>query len=197
MNKRVILIQGPSTYVDKLKSAWSGYDIIWSTWIGEESKYSDDDIVVYCEKPRDAGVQNLALQHKTTLDGIKKAKELGYSRVLKWRSDLEPKNPDKLISLFDENSLNFLAWHTARWGYFVDYFMEGKIDDVLSAWDIDTVHGEYSEHVTTKNILSKFDKFNFVAGGIDNNNEVYWIKKNINLSIYKNHKGFKLEIDGK
>ena len=42
-----IVIQGESKYVELLKSAFKGYNTIFSTWEGEESKYSSDDKVIY------------------------------------------------------------------------------------------------------------------------------------------------------
>lgn len=194
MSKRVIIIQGPSTYVTKLKNAWSGYDIIWSTWVGDETHYDKDDIVIFNEKPLKTGVQNLALQHKTTIEGVKKAKELGYDRVLKWRSDLEPTNAEKLLSLFDEDSLNFLAWHSVRGGYFIDYFIEGKTDYIYDSWDIKTFNGDYSEQVTTENILSKFNNFNFIGDKLNETNDIFWVKRNINLSTYNKFDEFKMVI---
>lgn len=186
---RAIVIQGPSNYVEVLKAAWNGYDIIWSTWIGEEGKYSPEDIVIFNEKPNDTGIQNITLQYKTTIEGIRKAKELGYDRVLKWRSDMIPNNPKALIETFDGNSLNFLAWHIG--GYFVDYFVEGKADEVYAAWDIDRFYADFSERITTDNILSKgLNNINFISNYLTTDNEIYWIKKNVRLSHYKNNIAF-------
>ena len=47
-----IVIQGESKYVELLKSAFKGYNTIFSTWEGEESKYSSDDKVIYNSLPR-------------------------------------------------------------------------------------------------------------------------------------------------
>lgn len=186
---RAIVIQGPSTYVSQLKEAWKGFDIIWSTWVGEENKYMPDDVVIFNEKPTHTGVQNITLQHKTTIEGVRKAKELGYDRVLKWRSDMTPNNPEKLLETFKDNSLNFLAFHTA--GYFVDYFLEGKTDDVYAVWDINIFYSEFSEKITTNNIYEKgYSDFNFIACFLDNNNDILWLKKDIRLSSYKNNTAF-------
>ena len=197
MTKTAIVIQGPSTYVNELKEAWDGYDIIWSTWRGEENKYEPTDKVVFSQKPSNTGIQNLAMQHKTTIEGLKKAKELGYERVLKWRSDMKPTNPKKLFETFKMESLNFLAWHIIRGGYFVDYFVEGPIDMVYNAWDISEFNGDYSEQITTKNILGKLDNFNFIGNLINEDNEIIWVKKNVNLSIYKDIEEFKMDRNGK
>ena len=186
--KRVIIIQGPSSHVNEQKKSWIGYDVIWSTWVGEESKYEVNDLTIFNSLPSEPGVQNIALQQKTTLEGIKKAKELGYERVLKWRSDLIPNNPKKLLELFDDDSLNFLAWHDDA-KYFVDYIIEGKINEVYDCWDIPTLYAHCSEKITTDNILNRgFKNFNFICDGLDSENEIYWSKYNVFLSTYKNEK---------
>lgn len=101
--KRAIVIQGPSSNVSQLKKAWSGYDIIWSTWVGDENHYDNNDIVVHSQKPSDTGTGNINLQLITTFNGVKKAKDLGYDRVFKWRSDMIPTNPALLISSLSED----------------------------------------------------------------------------------------------
>lgn len=188
---RAIVIQGPSDYVDEIKLAWSGFNLIWSTWKGEESKYTGNDLVIYNDYPNETGVQNLALQQKTTIEGIKKAKELGYDRVLKWRSDLIPKNVNEITKHFKKDCLNFLAWHTGLGGYFVDYFMEGETDEMILAWEFSNTNGPFAERIITDNIFAKkFINFNFIANKIDKDNEIYWIKKNVYLSDYKNNEAF-------
>ena len=188
---RVIIIQGPSTNVDVLKKKWKGYNIIWSTWDGEEQYYSKEDIVIYNTKPQDFGTQNIGLQHKTTIEGIKMAIDLGFERVLKWRSDLIPTNPNELLDLFDKDKLNFLAWHTGLGGYFVDYFIEGVTNQVYDAWDINTFIGTFSERITTDNIFNKgLSKFNFIGSDLNENNDIFWAKYNIMLSTYKNNPAY-------
>lgn len=193
-NNLAIIIQGPSSNVPDLKSAWYGFNIIWSTWKGEESKYVDNDIVIFNDTPNERGIQNIALQRDTTLNGIKKAKELGYDRVLKWRSDLIPSNAKELVRTFKKESLNFLTWHNDG-KYFIDYFVEGQIDDVYKIWDISTIYGPYSEKITTDNIFSLgFDNFNFIGNELSKENEIYWTKYNINLSTYKNENCYVMKV---
>lgn len=185
--KLAIVIQGPSSNIDELKKAWDGYDIIWSTWVGEESKYSKNDIVVYNSIPSDSGICNISLQKETTLNGIEKAKSLGYDRILKWRSDLIPNNPKKLLELFVEDKLNFLAWHNDG-KYFIDYFMEGNIDDINKMWDFEEIHGPFPEKLITDNIFKKgLNNFNFICCDLNEDNDIYWVKRNTYLSSYKNH----------
>ncbi len=193
-NDFAIIIQGPSTNVSELKEAWKGYNIIWSTWIGEETKYDVNDIVLFNEIPLERGVQNIALQKLSTLNGISKAKELGFKRVLKWRNDLIPSNTEKLIKTFKTDSINFLTWHNEG-KYFIDYFIEGDIDDIYKIWNIPTINGPYSEKITSDNIfLNEFSNFNFILKELNETNDIYWVKYKINLSSYNMHDCYKVEV---
>jgi len=193
-NEIAIIIQGPSINVDELKNRWFGFNIIWSTWIGEERKYRDDDIVIFNTVPSDKGVQNIALQKESTLNGIKKAKELGFKWVLKWRSDMIPNDSKSLIDSFKKDSINFLAWHNEG-KYFVDYFIGGNIDDIYKIWDVPTIWSSHSEKITTDNIFSLgYNNFNFIGDELNTNNEIYWSKYNTNLSTYKNEKCYTMEV---
>ena len=77
-----VIIQGESRYVELLKSAFKGYNTIFSTWEGEESKYSSDDKVIYNSLPRGEfgeyifGPSNLNLQKISTINGLLLAKHL-------------------------------------------------------------------------------------------------------------------------
>lgn len=193
-NDLAIIIQGPSNNVNEQKKCWEGFNIIWSTWVGEESKYNDADIVLFNSMPNEFGIQNIALQKESTLNGINKAKELGYKRVLKWRSDLLPSDAKSLVKTFKQESVNFLTWHNEG-KYFVDYFIEGDINDVYNIWNVPTIHGPYSEKITTDNIFSlDLKNFNFVGGDLSSDNEIYWTKYNINLSTYKDAKCYSMEV---
>jgi hypothetical protein len=195
MNKDLaVIIQGPSNHVIDLKKSWEGYNLIWSTWIGEEGKYDKKDIVLFNEIPIDRGVQNIALQKTSILNGILKAKELGYKRVLKWRSDLLPSNAQKLVNTFKKNCINFLTWHNTG-KYFIDYFTEGDIDDIFNIWNLPTIHGPYPEKILTDNIFfNNFLNFNFIGEELNETNDIYWAKYNINLSSYKKEECYKMQV---
>jgi hypothetical protein len=185
--KLAIIIQGPSSNVEKLKIAWHGYNLIWSTWKGEELKYDINDIKIFNDLPNKPGVQNIAFQRDSTLSGILKAKDLGFTRVLKWRSDLLPSNPKELVNCFKKESINFLTWHDGG-KYFLDYFIEGPIDDIYNIWNIKKIYDDYSEKITTENIFSLgYTNFNFILDSLSDDNEIYWIKNSLNLSTYKKH----------
>jgi len=192
---RAILIQGPSNNVSELKKVWDGYDIIWSTWVGEESKFDENDKVIFSPTPDSSGVGNIALQYKTTFEGLKFIKDLGYDRVLKWRSDMVPTSPNELLELFQHKCLNFLYWVDLNGGYIVDYMLEGDIDLALECWDINTFSANYSERITTDNILSIDNiSLNFIGHQLTLSNDIYWIKRDVNISSYNNIKGFKNKI---
>jgi hypothetical protein len=186
MTKVAIVIQGPSSYVEELRQAWEGFDIIWSTWRGEESKYNNNDVVVFNNPPADSGVGNVACQRITTLEGVKKAKELGYTHVLKWRSDMLPSNSKRLLELFDADTLNFLAWHSD--GYFVDYFLYGPIQDVALAWDFNNNIGAFAEQLLTENVLNHlFSEFYFFVHGLSTDVDILWAKYGVSLMSYQQH----------
>lgn len=184
--KRALVIQGKSEYVSIMKEAWRGIDIIWSTWKGEENNYKKDDIVVYSEYPSDSGIQNVALQRKTTIAGIKKAKDLGYDRILKCRSDIVPTNSKNFLSLLDDTKINFLYWHTHGGGYFVDYLMEGDINDIEKMWSFESIHSKHAERLLTDQIFNKLGskEFNFIGNKLVINNDLIWLKRKFNLSVY-------------
>jgi len=182
-----IIIQGVSSYIVEQKNAWAGFDIIWSTWQGSEHLYDSNDNVIFNNNLLNSGIGNINLQAITTLAGIKEAKRLNYTNVLKWRSDLIPTNAPKLMELFKVNNLNFLAWHNIG-KYFVDYFMFGNIYDIESIWNIDVLKGSFAEQILTNNIFKKgFKEFNFIANNLNNECDIFWKKYNINLSSYQQH----------
>lgn len=197
MNKTntAIVIQGPSSYVEELKQAWTGFDLIWSTWCGSESKYSSEDIAIFNYQPEESGTGNIAWQRLSTMEGIKKAKELGYTHVLKWRSDMLPTDSKKLTNLFNTDTLNFLAWHSD--GYFVDYLMYGPIEQMLVAWEFETNTGSFAEQILTDNIWkNQFTDFHFIVHKLAADNDILWMKYNVSLLTYQQqtcYKAVKLE----
>lgn len=194
--KRALIIQGPSSNVLELKKCWSGYDIIWSTWMGEECKYDKEDVVIYNEVPNDTGVGNINLQRVSTLNGSIKAKELGYDRVLKWRSDMVSTNPKKLLSSF-KHGANFLFFHNTlpdRIGYFVDYIIESDIDTMMSIWDFNELYSTHAEAIITSNIKQKkITDINLFGGTLNDENDIIWLKRDIMIKDYKNFKEFEYD----
>lgn len=180
--KRAVIIQGPTTDYSTLKDKW-GSDIIWSTWKGEESHYSDNDIVIFNDIPNDKGRVNVNLQKISTINGLKKAKELGYTRAIKTRSDLHPTNFNKFISLFKEG-LNIPFFHDK--GYYIDYIYEGDIDLLIKCFSFNNIWPSYPEQTITEQINKVYTKENihYYGNFLNSKNDLYWIKRKLFLSSY-------------
>jgi hypothetical protein len=180
---RCIIIQGPTnhTYVLDNKNCWSGNPLIFSTWSdSDKSAYDlENDIVLFNDYPPSAGVRNWEYQRISTLNGIKKAKELGYKRVLKWRSDFKTNNSEKFLELFDLDKINFYAFMDHMGGYVTDFFMEGDINDMLELFDFEG-EGQFPEKILTDRLyqLNLHHKINFICKSLNNDANVYWYKLN-------------------
>jgi hypothetical protein len=194
MFKLGIVIQGGSTNVKEQKECWSEFkkDIIFSTWVGSESQYDLKDNVIYNEYPNDFGSANFNLQIVSTINGLLKLKELGYTHVLKIRSDLTPTNSKSFLKLIENNDLNFLCWHDHMVyedcpGYLVDYFMSGPIDDMINLWTFENIVSVVPEVNLTWNYISKISNINinYVLSDLNDENNMYWIKNNRYLSTYQ------------
>lgn len=197
MKDFVIIVQGASTYVNQLKDSLKGFNIIFSTWVGEESKYLEGDIVVYNNMLEYAGPSNLNLQKTTTISGLNKAKELGYKRALKLRSDILPTNMTNFIKSLDNDLLNFLCWHCHEVypqcpGYLIDYLMSGTIEDLLTLWDIQDMSWCVVPeiHITQQYITKLMGKvgMNYFLPDLTKDNDLFWLKRSVMLSSYQaNH----------
>jgi hypothetical protein len=194
MFKLGIVIQGGSTNVKEQKECWSEFknDIIFSTWIGSESQYDLEDNVIYNEYPNDFGPANFNLQIVSTMNGLLKLKELGYTHVLKIRSDLTPTNSKSFLKLIENNDFNFLCWHDHIVyencpGYLVDYFMSGPIDDMINLWTFEENVSIVPEVNLTWNYICKISNINinYVLSDLNDGNNMYWIKNNRYLSTYQ------------
>lgn len=193
-NDFVIIVQGGSEYVQQLKEKLEGFNVIFSTWVGSENKYSNNDIVVYNEKPTYTGPANLNLQKITTINGLKKAKEMGFKRALKLRSDLIPTNMFELFKTLDNEYLNFLCWHCHEVypncpGYLIDYLMSGNIDDLIRLWEIEDMSWCVVPeiHLTQQYITKLMGSVSveYFLQKLNSENDLYWIKRNIKLSSYQ------------
>tara|TARA_R100001163_G_C5067556_1_gene206791 strand:- start:4856 stop:5536 length:681 start_codon:yes stop_codon:yes gene_type:complete len=196
MSKRCVIIQGPTHDYERMRKAWSGFDIIYSTWEGEEEKgYTESDCVIYNKMPKEKGPGNINLQIKSSLSGLKKAKEQGYDFCLKWRSDYIPKNANKFFDLFDEEKLNFIAWSEhraflsyfrARHGYLIDYFFSGKTDWLIDIFketkllheNIPSAFPEYKITLATYKVKTDNKlKINYLLPKITSENECFFIRE--------------------
>jgi hypothetical protein len=185
----VIIIQGPVRLEPSfMEKQWEGFNLIWSTWDYEKIKTNFP--VIYNTPPYNSGVMNICYQQKSTLSGIIKAKELGYTKCLKWRSDQYPNNSNELIKLFDKDKTNSLYWHNHEHGYYVDYFMYGSVNDMMLIWDFNCNDSSisYPEQVITSQIMKHNLQINCMGDKLTTENNIIWEKNNnsIKLSSYQN-----------
>lgn len=194
MKDFVVIVQGASSHVTKQKESLRDANVIFSTWIGEESKYTNDDIVLFNQKPSYLGPCNLNLQKQSTLAGLFKAKEMGFTRALKIRSDLTTTNYNQLFNLIDNEDLNFLCWHHHEVypkcpGYLVDYLMSGKIDDLIKLWEInDMSKCKVPEIILTEQYINKLMnsvEISYFLPKLNGDNDLHWLKNNLMLSSYQ------------
>ena len=183
-----IVVQGPSDHVSEIKNSTKGYKTIFSTWVGEEDKYSTGDDVLFNAKPERIGIGNLFYQQETTMNGLLRAKELGFENVLKLRSDFIVKDIDKLIKGLT-HKLNLFFWHDYTGGYICDYVMGGKTELVAGLWKKRNDEGyTFAERMITENFFEmklKEDDFTFFLNKLDEKNDIFWTKYDKFLSSYK------------
>lgn len=197
MNDFVVLIRGQSTNVQQQKEAWKGFDVLFSAWIGEEENYTDANNALFNTPPSTPGPGNFHYQIVSSINGLLKAKELGYKNVLNIRSDIIPTNVNRFIDSLDENKLNFLCWHRHEAypgcsGYLVDYVMCGPIDYMIKLWNIsNTICGVSEINLTWQYINSCKDiDINYFINELNDENDLWWLKYNKYLSSYKMHVGY-------
>ena len=182
---RCIVVQGQTNpqYVKQIKESFKGYHIIFSTWEGTDRDIYDEwDVVLFNPIPADKGVANLNLQRVSSLKGFLKGKEMGFKRVLKWRSDFICASGEELFKLFPEDKLSFYAWH--RDNYVTDFFMEGDIDEMINLFSFDGMNARFPEQAFTNRMfeLGLDSKAHFVCKDIFEPNDIKWLKPNYWLS---------------
>jgi hypothetical protein len=188
--KGCVVIQGSvnGDILPKIRKSFEGYQLIHSCWDGDDtSHFNESDIVVVNKKPEDVGPGNFYLQRKTTIEGMKMAKELGWNRALKWRSDLWVVGD--LWSTFDFNKLNLYFWVKELNGYLCDFFMEGDIDDIITLYDTDIPKWKwnYPEFgITLQMFKNGLDtKVKLMGSELGNGVDIRWEKNDIWFSVHK------------
>jgi len=196
--KIAIVIQGPSLYVNEVKNAWKNHkeDIIFSTWIGSEKEYVENDNVIFNKYPSTNGHWNFNYQKISSYNGLLKAKELGYTHAIKVRSDYLPTNDKNFVQLLDFNKINVMCWHytTFLWlkfptfnGYISDHLMAGPINEMIELWNIKDNFCSAQTVITWSyiNKLSKSIDINYFLTKLDEKNDLFYIKFNSqNNSIF-------------
>ena len=109
MDNLAIVVQGQSKHVRLMKKHLTGHNVIYSAWTGEESEYSDKDIVIFNEIPKHSGPANFNFQKISTTSGLKKAKELGFNDLSEVEAyqKLKSTQPDLIANLINSMENHF------------------------------------------------------------------------------------------
>jgi hypothetical protein len=131
--------------------------------------------VIYNTIPQVAGTHNFNLQRVSTIAGLLKAKELGYTHALKIRCDMYPTNAQALLDCMDWNKLNFFAWCNHQDGYVADYIIGGDLNDIFTLFDTN-IYSPYPEWGLTDKLFKSelSNKTNYFLDNINKDNDVYW-----------------------
>ncbi len=187
--KGCVVVQGKTDpeALPKIKEKWSGYCLIFSTWMGDEEYYTNDDIVLFNEIPDNTGVANLNLQKITTWNGLTLARKMGWEKALKWRSDMWPTDGDSIWRTFSDNGLNFFCWHDYNGGYVTDYFVYGNCEDIIGIYDIENFNDRFPEwHITERlKNLGLHVGAKCMGNRLHSNIDIFWQKNGIWLSSYR------------
>lgn len=195
-SKTVVVVQGPTNrdFVPAIRQSWEDVPIIFSTWEGTDFNcYENSDTVVFNKQPIEIGPANFNLQRVSSLNGFLKAKELGYTRVVKTRSDFSVKNPHGFLDLCKKDCITFYAFVQDRGGYVADFLMEGDIDEMIDLFTIDKMPS-FPEQGFTKRLfeLGLNKKCNFIYNklskeGVDLywKKYDYWMSGNIGQPVWK------------
>jgi len=191
--KTAVVIQGPTTHYSLMKKMWFSEktDLIWSTWKGEEEKYTSEDKVLFSDIPSQSGTRNLNMQKISTLKGLEYALDLGYDFAIKTRSDLHPTNVDGFIHLIQNsneciNTLFFVKNNS----YYTDYLYAGKIKDLIEIFSFDDIYPPFAEYPITQKMNCSGFEINLLGGHLTPECDLKWVKNNISLSNYKKNSNY-------
>jgi hypothetical protein len=162
--------------------------------LGEEEKYMEDDVLVMNIPPKNKinHSHTLDLQRISTMNGLVRAKELGYDRVLKWRSDMIPTNPKMFLDICREDSFNINSFHNHQSGYITDFFMEGEVDDMIRLFSFPPLKYGYPEEALTEQFFANRlnEKVHYLVEDITEKNDVLWLKRNSKFSKMLNQPNY-------
>lgn len=143
--KKVLLIQGPDTYLPQLKSTYTNYNkVIFSSWENTNHPEHVDRMptTVRYTPPGKPGHGNSNLQFRGIVNGVVGAITYlnctGGDYVLKIRSDFIIPEYERLLDLLDPNKLAVLAYHNWSGGYYIDYMVGMQVNRMLAVYSKDT-----------------------------------------------------------
>lgn len=181
-----IVIQGPMANFEQVQSYYCDIpNVVWSGWSQDVDKIKHQPNVVLSKLPIIKGYKNVYCQAKTTMKGIKKAKDNGAKFIFKIRSDMVFSDICLLVAKLKlDGTIFFGAYHNWDGGYLTDFFMFGPVDKLLKIWDIPIKFRWRKvppERLMTNNFLKYFptDKINYISPILfENNIKCYWFKYN-------------------
>ena len=191
-NKKLwFIVQGPMDFYEEIKNSYSAFsNVVYSTWKNEKNKLINEKHKVLSNQPFVSGKQNINLQVKSTLEGLKYASKMGCEYAFKIRSDMVISDLELLISkLKFDGTLYFPAWHQHEDGYFVDYFNFGPIEKMIKFWNISlkfkSFHKKYPEFYLKEHFFKAFknEEVRYIMPiCIKNNISINWIKNNVDVT---------------
>jgi len=199
-NNLLVVVQGNRRCSPEIIDRhWTGFNLVWSVW--DDDTIETHNPIIRNEKPKSAGVGNITLQSKGTLRGLEYAKEKGFTHVLKWRTDQYPTNAKQLVDLFDFDKINVLAKHNHdhvlakrdhTYGYYVDYFMLGNVDDMIKIWSVENTHNIPYPEYEIKNRINTFGfSIKCICSYLTDDNDIIWTSRNnLKLNTYNLDKTF-------
>jgi hypothetical protein len=172
MKKVFFVIQGHTQYVDNLIENYKNVDnVIWSTDSDSNSsdleKIKNSNITLVLNDKPSSGYGNINLQLKSTMSGIIKAEEMGATHVIKTRSDLIFKDPNKFLNEYDfDNKLHFLAY--IQHGPWADTNITGIYPEIPN-WIKDNNYSDLIGDICDYNYIADFSNL----GPIDEM-KIFW-----------------------
>lgn len=199
-NKEIcVVVQGPIDYIDDIIKTYEQFknNVIISTNDSSVDELKSKGFTVLVNPLVPAGRKNFNNQVNNTLQGILKAKELGFKYVLKIRADLFTDRLEDLINSFDLNKVYFPAYHNHDGGYLCEHMIFGEIGFMKKLWSIPISLANIAPETQ---ITAQYDKIrtiqliDFIFPILyDEKIMMYWKKYNFYLNDYESDKLFTYE----
>jgi len=168
-----LLIQGQDTYIDQLYDFYKDQNnIIFSGWEGQKKIFKN---TILSKPPSNPGYGNSNMQFRGAYIGAEYAKSLGFTYLLKIRSDFCIANFNLLLENLDTTRFNYLAYHDWDGGYLIDYMIGMPIDDMIEVYKSDT---SYKNMTAEKQMMERIK-----SRGVSSVNYMMPILLNKNITI--------------
>jgi len=213
-----IVVQGPVDYYKEIVECFKDIpNVVVSTW-EDELPFNIEYIqksgleVIVSKKPPFPGRTNINYQTTSTFRGIEYLIKKGVTEILKTRGDIFINDVQKLMSVLKGKRMSFLQMckEGARplyYNFVYDHFSHDYPADVIRAgfnYLIEELHHIPSEALIAYNILSYMNidfmlnyehlkKNNidfFLQDCVDNNIDLYWLKRKFSIVQATKDKNF-------